>query len=64
MFEKCQGTAYPYNVYGILVPGYTASSTEAEGKTELRYLGNMQPSSSFSNVSDLALKQTYKQPSP
>lgn len=41
MFEKCQGTAYPYNVYGILVPGYTASSTEAEGKTELRYLGNM-----------------------
>jgi len=38
MFEKMPGTAYPYNVYGILVPGYTTSSTEAEGKSELRYL--------------------------
>lgn len=31
------GSAYPYNVFGIYVPGYTASSTIAEGDTLFRY---------------------------
>lgn len=55
------GTAYPYNVYGIKVPGYTTSSTEAEGDTLFRCQATGGRSSSFSNVSDLAFKkQTYK----
>ena len=31
------GTAYPYNIFGIHVPGYTTSSTVAEGDSALRY---------------------------
>lgn len=59
MFVKMPGTAYPYNVYGIKVPGYTTSSTEAEGDTVFRCQATGGGSSSFSNVSDLAFKNKH-----
>ena len=59
MFVKMPGTAYPYNVYGIKVPGYTTSSTEAEGDTLFRCQATGGRSSSFSNVSDLAFKNKH-----
>ena len=55
------GITYPYNLCGIKVPGYTTSSTEAEGETLLRYLVTRGVLSSNSNDSNLAFKkQTYK----
>ncbi len=59
MFVKMPGTAYPYNIYGIKVPGYTTSSTEAEGDTLFRCQATGGRSSSFSNVSDLAFKNKH-----
>lgn len=59
MFVKMPGTAYPYNVYGIKVPGYTTSSTEAEGDTAFRCQATGGGPSSFSNVSDLAFKNKH-----
>ena len=59
MFVKMPGTAYPYNVYGIKVPGYTTSSTEAEGDTLFRCQATGGRTSSFSNVSDLAFKNKH-----
>ena len=57
------GITYPYNLCGIKVPGYTTSSTEAEGETLLRYLVTRGVLSSNSNDSNLAFKkQTYKGP--
>jgi len=53
------GITYPYNLCGIKVPGYTTSSTEAEGDTAFRCQATGGGPSSFSNVSDLAFKNKH-----